>query len=96
MNIDFTLIDKSEFECIQMGDEGQVYFGQSTFFHEETGEEKKELPPSRLDTLESKADAGKVAGKATPKKVEDTAANESGMDEEDRAKFKKHRNGLGI
>jgi hypothetical protein len=35
MNTDFTQIDKSKFECIQMGN-GQVYYGQLRWTHAET------------------------------------------------------------
>ena len=43
MNIDFTKIDKSDFECIQMDDSGAVYFGQLQYMHTETGELLKGL-----------------------------------------------------
>lgn len=38
MNIDFTKIDKSNFECIQMGSEGSVYFGRTKYLNTETNE----------------------------------------------------------
>lgn len=91
MNIDFKLIDKSEFECLQIGGEGQVYFGQIVYIHEETGESKKEIPASPKSAMDEEK-----KGKETPSKTKDKEPVEPVVDEEERAKWKKHRNGLGI
>ena len=45
MNIDFTKIDKSKFECLQLSAEnkGSVYFGQIIYQHSVTKELRKDL-----------------------------------------------------
>ena len=53
MNIDFTKIDKSSFECIQMG-EGSVYFGKTKYLNSET----KELCDS-IDDIEEEEEKAK-------------------------------------
>jgi hypothetical protein len=45
MNIDFTKIDKSKFECLQLSTEnkGAVYFGQIIYQHSVSKELRKDL-----------------------------------------------------
>lgn len=94
MNIDFTKIDKSDFECLQIKEEtGAVYFGQIMYLHKETGELRKNLEgPSAMKTIES---GGKSPGGAKAS-AHDSAPETSEMDEEEKAKYMKVRHGAGI
>ena len=59
MNIDFTIVDKSDFECIRIGNDSEkVYYGQLSYYNPETKNLLKNL--DEIEDEDEKAKYQKV------------------------------------